>query len=40
VVEEELWVFIGVVINVELFQLPDMKDYWSQDLFAGCHSAA
>jgi hypothetical protein len=31
VVGEELWVFIGVVINVQLFQVPDMKDYWSQD---------
>jgi hypothetical protein len=31
VVEEEVWAFIGLVINMGLIQLPDMKDYWSQD---------
>jgi hypothetical protein len=35
VVEEEMWALIGAIINMGLIQLPDMKDYWSEDFV--CH---
>jgi hypothetical protein len=30
-VVEQMWAFIGVIIDVGLIQLPDMKDCWSKD---------